>query len=65
MRSDKPKITGRKRYRILTRLFRNPVLVLQLEVIGIHTFCIAGMIESENIKWWVDANPEQLLEEPK
>lgn len=52
--------TGKRRYRVLHRLFRRDVLVLQIEVRGYVPYNhIGGDFET----WWVDAPPELLLEE--
>jgi hypothetical protein len=51
-------LTGRKRYRILTRWFRPPVLVLQVEVEGYITTFSGGHIDSIFDTWWVDCLPE-------
>lgn len=54
--SDKP--TGRRRYRIQRRLFRKPILVLQVEVEG-RVYVGGG--DSALNRWWVDADIEHLI----
>ncbi len=54
-------LTGRRRYRIKTRLFGEPLLVLQVEVRQWGSFMIAnGPIESEFRVWWRDATIEDM-----
>ena len=45
--------TGRKRYRVLKRLFKEPLMILQLEVEGWSS-------EYGDKTWWVDALPEHI-----
>jgi len=49
-----PKVTGRRRYRVLHRIFRPDVMVLQLEVEG-------PLTPATTARWWIDAKPEHLL----
>ena len=55
--------TGKKRYRVLTRFGRPPVLVLQWEMEIDSDYCGGGVIDTEIIKVWTDAQPEWLLED--
>jgi len=55
------KPTGRTRHRILTRLFREPVLVLQHEMAGQTITNNGGIIDSEDVVYWVDTQPEDVL----
>ena len=58
------KTTGKRRHRVLKRLFRKPVCVLQLEVEGfVPEYTGGSSVEGEYRTWWIDAKPEQLTEE--
>jgi hypothetical protein len=54
-----PVLTGRRRYRIQKRVFRHPLLVLQLEVQGLRCR-YAGFVDCEYERWWIDAGPEHI-----
>jgi len=53
-------LTGKIGYRILKRIFRKPVLVLQVEVRGFVPEFSTPSIEGEYRNWWIDANPNLL-----
>ena len=56
-----PGLTGRRRYRVLKRLFRDPVLVLQIETKGfVPEYNGGGAVDGEITTWWRDAPPELL-----
>ena len=57
--------TGRRRFRHQTRWLSKPILVLQVEWKGIHTFSIGGHIDSEWITFWRDADVADLTTEDK
>ena len=56
------KLTGRERYRVLSRWRKPDLLVLQVERTGIITSWSAGMIDSRTQTWWEDCKPEWKLE---
>lgn len=56
------KTTGKWRHRIEQRMFRKPLLVLQIEVEGFVPKHIGGMVDGNTERWWVDARPEHLME---
>lgn len=55
------KLTGKTRLRVLTRLFRPSVLILQVQVSGFITTSTGGYVDSEKMNWWIDASAEHLL----
>lgn len=54
--------TGKRRYRIEKRLFKEDSVVLQVEVIKAFDYSCGGVIDIERKATWVDAKPEWLLE---
>jgi len=54
--------TGRYRCRVANRWFRKPVMVLEVELKGLITTSIGGNIDSEWRTWWIDCQPEYLLD---
>ena len=59
----KAKLTGRRRHRVEQRMFRKPLVVLQLEVEGFVPKHIGGMVDGNIERWWVDARPEDVMRE--
>ena len=53
-------LTGRKRLRTMKRWFREPLLVLQLEIKGLVPHNDGGRIECEWETWWIDADMKYL-----
>jgi len=62
-RAIKAKTTGKWRHRVEQRMFRSPLLVLQLEVEGFVPKYIGGMVDGNIERWWVDAKPEDVMQE--
>jgi hypothetical protein len=59
-----PKLTGRRRHRVEQRMFRKPLVVLQLEVEGyVPQFNGGPMVDGKFKRWWVDAKPEDVMRE--
>lgn len=57
------KLTGKTRHRVLVRLFRKPLLVLQYQVYGfIPEYTGGGSVDGEYGTWWIDARVEFLME---
>lgn len=54
--------TGRTRYRVHKSFFGAPMVVLQIEWKGIHTYCVGGFIDSEWMTFWRDASIEDVTE---
>ena len=53
------KLTGRKRLRVQNRLFRQPLVVLQLE----YEVCDPGPVDIDpgyTVHAWIDAKPEDI-----
>ena len=58
-----PEFTGKKRFRVLRRLFRPDLLVLQVEVEGfVPEYNGGGPVGGSYRTWWIDARPEWMLE---
>lgn len=55
-------ITGEWRFRVHSPLFGKQIVVLQVEVNTTHWSNSGGMVESEDIKIWRDATPEEAME---
>ena len=55
---ERAKPTGRKRYRVLHRWFRKPVLVLQIEINGLVTSWAGNQVYVDEKTWWMDCPPE-------
>ena len=53
--------TGRIRYRVLHRWFRNPLMILQIEISGRNIYPCGPSIEIEHITFWRDARPQDIL----
>lgn len=60
---NNPTFTGKRRHRTLTRRYRKPLLVLQLEVEGYVTQCDGGVITGTDETWWIDAQVEHITDE--
>ena len=48
-------LTGRTRHRMKQRLLRNPLIILQVEVIGEVDNSEPGRVQSRVIEYWRDA----------
>jgi hypothetical protein len=57
--------TGRRRFRVQRRIFRDDVVVLQVEYHGLSTTWCAGQIDSEWITYWRDARVADLTVEER
>lgn len=57
------KLTGRKRYRVLTKgfIFKTQYVVLQVEYIYSHMWNELGSVETEERTDWRDAYPEEVM----
>lgn len=53
-------LTGNTRARVEKRLFRKPVLILQVEEAGVHTYSMGGQIDDYPYKKWRDCTVEDL-----
>lgn len=56
------KFTGKSRYRVLNRLFKHSLLILQVEIKGYVASCDSGHVTGEVLTWWVDCKPEWKME---
>jgi hypothetical protein len=57
------KLTGRRRFRLQSGgLRRNYTIVLQVEVAGREPRCIAGHIDSVDVRYWRDAQLEDMTD---
>lgn len=59
------KMTGKTRYRFQSRLFRQPYMVLQVQMDGCFAESHGGSIEVERRTYWRDAVPTDLTADCK
>ena len=50
------KLTGKRRHRIMKCLFGDPKLVLQVQVKGLVSSYVGGIVSHDNEIWWIDAD---------
>ena len=53
-------LTGSARVRLVSRLFRKPLLVLQVEVKERKVESLGGWVDTYTVKYWRDATIEEI-----